>query len=310
MKTLTELWKAIHLEEQEWKQKSRVKWLLEKDRNTKFFHCMASNRCHRNFIDRIAFDGLSFNKISEEDRDWLEERFSPEEVVKALDSCDGNKAPGPDGFNLGFVKANWDVIEGDFMSFLEEFYRDGSVVKDLNKTFIALIPKCDKPDQTNEEVVNSVIGESQMAFVRNRQILDSFVIAKEVIHHWKTSKEGGLLVKLDFEKAYDTVDHTFLDDMLKEMGFGLKWRHWVWNCISSPKFSVLVNGKPSREFELERGLRQGDPLSPLLFNVVAEGLNALLRKAIYLNMIKGAVLGNEDEQIFHLQFAEDTIVFL
>ncbi|KAK3221163.1 hypothetical protein Dsin_015133 [Dipteronia sinensis] len=59
-----------------------------------------------------------------------------------------------------------------------------------------------------------------------------------------------------------------------------------------------------------RGLCQGDPLSPLLFNVAAEGLNALFRKAIGLNMIKGAVIGNEDEQISHLQFADDTIVFL
>ncbi|KAK2651351.1 hypothetical protein Ddye_011207 [Dipteronia dyeriana] len=206
---------------------------------------------------RQSITSLSFNKISEVDRDWLEERFRDVEVVKALDSCDRNKATGPDGFNLGFVQANWDVIKGDFMKCLEEFYYD-----------------------------------------------------EEAINHWKTSKECGLLVKLDFEKAYDTVDHTFLDDMLKEMGFSSKWRHWVLNCISSPKLFVLVNRKPSREFGLERGLRQEDPLFSLLFNVVVEGLNALFRKAIDLNMIKGVVLGNEEEQISHLQFVDDTIVFL
>ena len=73
-------------------------------------------------------------------------------------------------------------------------------------------------------VMNSVIGENQMAFVNNRQILDSFVIAEEVIHSWRNDKVGGLVVKLDFEKAYDSVDHSFLDATLEDMGFGNKWR--------------------------------------------------------------------------------------
>ncbi|KAK2644587.1 hypothetical protein Ddye_019782 [Dipteronia dyeriana] len=136
--------------------------------------------------------GLSFNKLSVMDSAWLEERFNLEEVKEALANCDGNTALGPDGFNLGFVKANWDVIERDFMKFIEEFNRYGAVVKDLNKTFITLIPRCDKLE----------------------------FMAEEIIHHWRSSKEGGLLVKLDFEKAYDTVDHSFLEELLKQMGFG------------------------------------------------------------------------------------------
>ena len=99
--------------------------------------------------------------------------------------------------------------------------------------------------------MKKVIGETQMAFVKNHQILDSFVITEEIIHHWKKNKNGGLLVKLDFEKAYDSVDHNFLDDM----GFGRKWRQWMGYCISSPWISILVNGSPTREFGLEKGLR-------------------------------------------------------
>ena len=85
-----------------------------------------------------------------------------------------------------------------------------------------------------------------MAFVKGRNILDGFIIAEEIIHHWKKGKEGGLIVKLDFEKAYDSVDHTFLDDLLRDMGFGSKWRLWMRYCISTPLLSVLVNGSPTR----------------------------------------------------------------
>ncbi|KAK3229173.1 hypothetical protein Dsin_001054 [Dipteronia sinensis] len=118
-----------------------------------------------------------------------------------------------------------------------------------------------------------------MAFVRNRQIIDGFVIAEEIIHKWKKDKEGGLLVKLDFKKAYDSIDHYLLDHMMEGMGFGFKWRNWMWNCISSPSLSVL-------------------------------GLNCLFRKAADLNMLRGVVFGNNEVHISHLQFADDIILFL
>ena len=63
------------------------------------------------------------------------------------------------------------------------------------------------------------------------------------------------MVKLDFKKAYDSVEHGFLDSVMKDMGFGEKWRSWIQNCISSPQVSILVNGSPTSEFGVERGLR-------------------------------------------------------
>ena len=149
-----------------------------------------------------------------------------------------------------------------------------------------------------------------MAVVRNRQILDSFVIAKEDIHHWKKSKEGGLMVKLDFEKAYDSLDHAFLDKIMSDMGFRKKWSQWIGSCISSPMLSVLVNGSPTRQFGVERGLCQGDPLSLFLFNVAVEGLSTLFRKAAEMDLLQGMVFGDNAVHVSHLQFADDTILFL
>ncbi|KAK3222321.1 hypothetical protein Dsin_009346 [Dipteronia sinensis] len=207
---------------------------------------------------RPSIAGLPLNKLSVEANASLEENFSKEVVLEGLSSCDGNKAPGLDGFNLKFIKDNWDVIEGDFMKFMEEFYWDGSIVKELNKMFISLIPKCPKSKSLKDyipislvgslykilakvlanmmrKVIGSVIGETQMAFVRNREILDSFVVAEEIIDHWKKKKERGLMVKLDFEKAYDSLDHSFLDKMLKELGFC-----WKWSTVDS-ELSLLLS---------------------------------------------------------------------
>ncbi|KAK3231157.1 hypothetical protein Dsin_003038 [Dipteronia sinensis] len=81
-------------------------------------------------------------------------------------------------------------------------------------------------------------------------------------------------------------------------------------CISSPLMSVLVNGSPTPQFGVQRGLRQGGSLSPLLFNIVVEGLNCLFLKAVNLDLIKGESFDDNEVHITHLQFANDTIIFL
>ncbi|KAK3227435.1 hypothetical protein Dsin_007297 [Dipteronia sinensis] len=219
---------------------------------------------------------VSCKKLMRSEMDMLEAEFTTEEVWDVLDKCDGNKAPGPDGLNLNFFKAHWEVIREDFMRFIKEFHKDGTLVKDLNNTFLTLILKTLNPVSMGDfmpisligamykifakvlanlikKVMHSIIGEFQMAFVKGRQIIDSFVIAEEIINMWKKDQVEGLLVKLDFEKAYDSVDHGLLDYMMECMGFGDRWRGWICNCISTPFLSVLVNGSPTSQFSLERG---------------------------------------------------------
>ena len=128
--------------------------------------------------------------------------------------------------------------------------------------------------------------------------------------HWlRKRKREGVLLKLDFQKAYDTINLESLDSVLKEMRFDDKWRRWMRVCLTIARVSILINGVPSKPFKMRRGLRQGDPLSPYLFVIMAEVLNRLLTKVTKLGYFKGVQVGTHSVPLSHLQFADDTLLF-
>ncbi|KAL4320202.1 hypothetical protein GQ457_18G015870 [Hibiscus cannabinus] len=359
------LWALIRREEREWIQKSRIKWAVEGDRNTKFFHLTASIRRRNNFIGTIQVGddvftnpgsirkviGEHFKKmyngskaiplksfdcemghISSEEVARIEREFLEKEIWEALSALDSSKAPGPDGFNMGFLKRFWSSLKVEILNFFGSFFKGEMSDLSFNQSFVVLIPKRSNPVLIEDyrpislvgcvykllskvlavrlrEVMDRVIGVQQFAFCPGRQILDCSLIANEVIDHHKRKKLEGVIFKADFYKAYDTVDWGFLLFILKKLGFGSRWCQWIYSCISSASVSILVNGSPTVPFAIGRGLRQGCPLSPLLFNLVAEALSALLRKAIRLGFFSGFHIGQKAVEISHLQFADDLIVF-
>jgi hypothetical protein len=128
-------------------------------------------------------------------------------------------------------------------------------------------------------VVGSVISDSQSAFIKGRQILDGILVANEIVDEATRNKKELLLFKVDFEKAFDSIDWCYLQEVKLKMGFPTLWRKWIKACIETATASVLVNGSPTDEFSLGRGLRQGDPLSPFLFLLAAEGFHVLMKSA-------------------------------
>ena len=130
-----------------------------------------------------------------------------------------------------------------------------------------------------------------------------------MIEDAKRSNKSCLVFKVDFEKAYDSISWDFVLYMLEKTGFCSKWVQWIEGCLKSASISILVNGSPTEEFLPKRGLRQGDPLAPFLFNVVAEGLNGLIRRAEEENICKGFQVGTNNVNISILQYADDTIFF-
>jgi len=161
-------------------------------------------------------------------------------------------------------------------------------------------------------VIGKVVGPYQHAFVARRQILDAALVANECVDASLKSNLLSIICKLDIEKASDHVSWNFLMTILERMGFPSKWRKWVYFCISTVHFSILVNGEAAGFFPSTRGLRQGDPLSPLLFILVMETLSRLIIKATEVELLEGIHINgsrSEDTWVSHLLFANDTLIF-
>lgn len=140
------------------------------------------------------------------------------------------------------------------------------------------------------KVINSVISFYQTTFIKGRNILDGVVALNEIMEYAKKEGKPCMIFKVDFEKAYDSVSWEFLDYMMLRMGFNPKWRAWIRACLHSATVSVLVNGSPTREFRMSKGIRQGDPMAPFLFLIFAEGLSALIRSAVENDIYKEYVI--------------------
>lgn len=157
-----------------------------------------------------------------------------------------------------------------------------------------------------KNIVGKVISFSKSVFVVGRQLLDGVLVANEMVD-FAIKEKRVLLFKVDFEKAYDKVNWSFLRFMLLSMRFGELWMKWMETMIFASNMSVMVNGGTIREFKVERGLRQGDPICPFLSVIVAEGLKGLINKAVENGVYAGFYF-NRNCFIDVLQFADDTIL--
>ena len=278
---------------------------------------------------------VEINEIGQEEAARLEESFSEEEIWNTISGLSSDKAPGPDGFPIVFWIFSWEFVKSEVLGFFREFHDQGRFVKNLNASFLVLIPKKQTVEDFKDlrpislvgglykilskvlanrikRVLDKVISKSQNAFVKGRQILDAVLIANELVDSTMRRKEQGLVCKLDIEKAYDSISWEFLYQVMNRRGFGSRWVRWIKWCISTASFSVLLNGSPAGFFPSSKGLRQGDPLSPYLFVIGMEVLGCLLNRAVEGNYFAGsriAVGRGEDLVISHLLYADDTLIF-
>jgi hypothetical protein len=136
------------------------------------------------------------------------------------------------------------------------------------------------------------------------------VCAHEIIHDVAHSDQSGFIFKLDYEKAYDRVDRDFLFEMLRKSGFSSKWLKILKPILNKGSVGVRLNDENSEFLLIGRGVRQGDPASPILFNFMAGVFKRMLTKSFANNQITGLMQGLNNTWVVSMQYADDTLLFL
>jgi hypothetical protein len=214
-----------------------------------------------------------------------------------------DRAPGPDGFTGRFYKKCWEVIKADFMAAIITLQQGNARgLGLLNAAYITLIPK--KVDAVLAKdfrpislvhnfaklvtkilanrlapLLDSMVATNQSAFIKGRCIHDNFILVQQPVKVLHRQKVPSLSLKLDISKAFDSVAWSFLLEVLSYLGFGLAWCNLISNLLSTSPTRVMINGVPGEFIQHQRGLRQGDPLSSMLFILIMDVLNSLFVKA-------------------------------
>jgi hypothetical protein len=159
-------------------------------------------------------------------------------------------------------------------------------------------------------ICDRLLSGNHAAFIKGRFILESVVSAHEIIHETIRNNQKGIMLKLDYEKAYDRVSWHFLEEMMSTKGLGSRWRKWVMALVKNEPIAIRINDSNSGYFRPGKGLRQGGPLSPLLFNLVADVFTRILIRAARRGHITDLLNSLHPEGIINLQYADDTLLFL
>ncbi|KAL2933222.1 LINE-1 retrotransposable element ORF2 protein [Bienertia sinuspersici] len=321
------------------RQKAKCSWIKDGDENTALFHQSIKQRRLQNNIyaiknaqgvlvedqEEVATAFVEYYKsllgqqqqqrercdmgvikagptLDEDQKKNLVKQFTKEEVKEAMFSIKGDKAPGPDGFGAYFYQDNWHLVGEDVCKAVLDFFENGKLLKEVNCTFLTMIPKVTNPTDVSEfrpiaccntiykcitkmlcfrlkEVLPKLIAVNQGAFVHGRYIIHNIMVCQDLVRKYgRANTSPSCMMKVDLRKAYDIVEWSFIEEMMEGLGFPKKFTDWVMECVSTPMFTVVINGSPHGFFKSARGLRQGDPISPLLFVMGMEYLSKSLNK--------------------------------
>jgi mannosylglycoprotein endo-beta-mannosidase len=244
----------------------------------------------------------------------LGEPFTEEEIKAAITQMPDDKVPGLDGFTGSFFKRCWEIIKVDVMAVVHLF---GDLHVEnfhwLNSANIALLPKKEGAEEIVDyrpislihivakilsktlanrlgPFMDELVSNAQSAFIKKRSIHDNFLYVKNLATRYHKSKTPSLLFKLDIRKAFDSVRWGYLLDLLEKRGFPARFRNWIAALLATASSRVLLNGVAGLPIKHGRGIRQGDPLSPLLFVFSIDTLAQILERATahsLLHKLKG-----------------------
>lgn len=259
----------------------------------------------------------------------LDQELTLQEIEKAIEGLQNRKSPGSDGLPAEFFKTFNYLVAKPLLHVWEEAVQYTTLPFSINTGIIKLIHKKGDRDIISNwrpitllssaykiyakalaarfsSSLNLWLHKEQKGFIKGRQLLEAILALWEGMEHAEDSKHDIIFLKIDFEKAYDRLEWSFIFQALSNMGFGPKFSKYIQTLFENARARVSVNGKLSKPFSLCKSIRQGCPIAPLLFAIAVDGLNCLIHQKIQEGAIKGLSLPNQREQMCLQQFADDT----
>ncbi|WRX28178.1 Reverse transcriptase domain - like 10 [Theobroma cacao] len=301
---------------------------IQKSATDFFRNLMQAKNCDNSRFDPSLIPRI----ISSTDNEFLCAAPSLQEVKEAVFNINKDSVAGPDGFSSLFYQHCWDIIKHDLLDAVLDFFRGSPLPRGVTSTTLVLLPKKANACHWSEycpislctflnkivtkllanrlsKILPFIISKNQSGFVNGRLISDNILLAQELIGKIDAKSRGGnVVLKLDMAKAYDRLNWDFLYLMMEHFGFNAHWINMIKSCISNCWFSLLINGSLVGYFKSERGLRQGDSISLMLFILVADylsrGLNHLFSCYSSLQYLSGCQM-----PISNISFADDIVIF-
>ncbi|XP_043696734.1 uncharacterized protein LOC122647382 [Telopea speciosissima] len=222
------------------------------------------------------------------------------EVKAAVWNLDPDSALRPDGFPSAFFRHCWELVGPDVCHAVRSFFTFNHIPTVTSKVMARQL----------ERVLPKLISEEQGAFQKGKIIQDKISIALELATLMFTAKRGGGLgLKIGIQKVYDIISWNFIFNVMHNSGFSDRWINWIRQLLISTRISILVNGGPVGFYRVERGLRQGDPISPMIFIIVEEVLCRGLSKLLNDSKLRPLPGLQGVRTPGHCLFADDIFIF-
>lgn len=295
------------------------------DLQAAFYKKLYSNKCTKTEHEiELYLEKLAIPKLNENDRNQCEGVLTLDECHSVLKQFKNNKAPGNDGIPVDFYKKFWPLFGKLMVESFNDSYKTGQLTTSQRQAVISLLDKGkDRTLLKNWRPISllnadykiaskalaerftsllpKLVSDSQVGYVKSRNIIDNIKTIVDLVEFLKRQNRPGILVNIDFEKAFDSLDWSFLFSILKAYNFGPSFISWIQTLYNNISSCTINNGYTSKYFTVERGVRQGDPLSPYLFILAVEVMAQQIRQN---RGIQG--INIKDTEIKLLQYADDT----
>ncbi len=267
--------------------------------------------------------------LDDEERDTCEGLISHREASKAMKDLANNKSPGSDGLSKEFYDKFWGIIGEDLVEVFNTAYTANCLTKSQKTAILTLLYKNgEKEDVKNwrpisllnldfkilakclanrlKKCMNKLVHPDQTCGIKGRTIFENIIVAQDAIFVSNKNNKPLAIISIDQTKAFDRLNRGFMFKVLKKFGFGDSFINWIKTLYTDIESQICTNGYISKPFKLGRGVRQGCPLSPMLYTLTTEALLCAIRKS---GNIKG-FLGPGDIEIKVKGYADDTAIYV